>query len=1368
MSRRSSGRGAGGETPTNPGRRFGSALGGAIALLLASAAVVAVPAPASAAPGDPFPVGEGIVFVSQGDPTGLFTAVQDPDGNIEFTSEGAVSSGRYNALAFRTSDMYLYAMRQIPGSGSRNLLRIGQDGQITGLGPVTGMPVGDYNQGTFGDGAFADTMFVRPSTAAGTTTMYAINVDAVTATTLTLSRNVPNVSDLVFKDGFVWAVHGEGQQIFRINPTNGAVSVYPLAGLGIPTNAYGAQWVYGNGNIGVSNNVTGRVFQIAITDPAAATPVFTVVSSVAGPPSGNNDGTAYPGVPADLSVEKVTPPTFVPGGSITYSLTVTNNGPGTSSGWFLNDPLPAGVTDVSTSSPECEVAPGVLTCAGGTLASGESTTLTFSGTTSDTQAECIANTVSVLGNEADPDPEDNQSTVTTCPGDAVKSFAVEKSVSPKSVARPGDTVTYTVTVSNTGSTAFTGDGDDVASFTDDLSNVLDDASFGEVVSGGGTFDATRLSWSGALDVGERHEVVYTVVVADEPGDHLLLNGVTPGPDGECIVDTQCSTTVPVAQFQVVKTMTSAAPVQSGQTIQYSVTVTNVGAYAYTESDPATLTDDLTDVIDDGTASQFVASSGDVSYSAPELRWAGALGVSETVTITYAVDLFEPIAGDGTLINSVLTPGDANCFDGSADADCTTNNVIEEAPFNLVVDKSGPPTFEAGGSIVFTITVTNDGPGIATPWTLTDPLDAAISSPSTTTSGCTVTDSTLECEQETPMAAGESVVITVIGTASPSQTECIENAVILTPGAGESDPSDNFDTAQTCPGAAVGGFEVQKSVASSVARAGETLTYTVTVTNTGAVEYTDEAPAGFTDDLSGVLDDATLDESTLPEGVTFTAPTLSWSGPLPVGGFTAISYAVTLPDPLNPGDNLLRNIVAATGDGSCVEAEACVTETPVASYVVQKTASPTQAYPGATVDYAITVTNTGQVDLTGENQASFTDDLSDVLEDATLDETSITGGATYDGPTLSWAGDLLLDTPVTVTYSVTVNAPTTGDMAMVNTVVTPPGSGGNCPAGSTDPGCTARVPILSFTVAKEAAVSQSDPSRVVVYTVTVTNTGAADYTADAPASFTDDMSGVLDDATYNDDATEGTMFVSPLLSWSGPLAVGDSAEVTYSVTVNEPVTGDSRLQNVVVPDGGAGGTCASNNSCATDTPVPMRSYDAVKTVSHTTAGSGDVVTFTIEVTNTGATAYTAERPAIIDDDLSEVLPFATYEGDATLGGEYTEPVLHWELPLAVGETVSLTYSVTISAVTAPETIRNLIVTGADGNCASSEDPGYAAQGCVTVTELTPVPLQPTPPTGEGEWLAQTGVTIGGGVLLGALGLIALGVLMAARRRKQPQE
>ena len=61
--------------------------------------------------------------------------------------------------------------------------------------------------------------------------------------------------------------------------------------------------------------------------------------------------------------------------------------------------------------------------------------------------------------------------------------------------------------------------------------------------------------------------------------------------------------------------------------------------------------------------------------------------------------------------------------------------------------------------------------------------------------------------------------------------------------------------------------------------------------------------------------------------------------------------------------------------------------------------------------------------------------------------------------------------------------------------------------------------------------------MVHYTITVANTGQTPYTG---ATFTDSLSSVLGDATYdgNAAATAGTVtFASPTLTWTGNLAVG---------------------------------------------------------------------------------------------------------------------------------------------------------------------------------------------------------------------------------------
>ena len=97
---------------------------------------------------------------------------------------------------------------------------------------------------------------------------------------------------------------------------------------------------------------------------------------------------------------------------------------------------------------------------------------------------------------------------------------------------------------------------------------------------------------------------------------------------------------------------------------------------------------------------------------------------------------------------------------------------------------------------------------------------------------------------------------------------------------------------------------------------------------------------------------------------------------------------------------------------------------------------------------------------------------------------------------------------------------------------------------------------------------------MAYTITVTNTGQIAYTDNAPASFTDDLSAVLDDATYNDDLASstgaGASYSAPNLGWSGALGSGESVTITYSVTPHKA----GQIRNVVVTPDGSGANCAS--------------------------------------------------------------------------------------------------------------------------------------------------------------------------------------------------
>lgn len=248
-------------------------------------------------------------------------------------------------------------------------------------------------------------------------------------------------------------------------------------------------------------------------------------------------------------------------------------------------------------------------------------------------------------------------------------------------------------------------------------------------------------------------------------------------------------------------------------------------------------------------------------------------------------------------------------------------------------------------------------------------------------------------------------------------------------------------------------------------------------------------------------------------------------------------------------------------------------------------SPTTT-PGSVVHYTITVTNTGQTSYTG---ATVTDSLANVLNDSVYngDAGTTNGAVSYVSPVLTWTGNLAPGDTATITYSITMNNPDNGDKHLVTTAVsTDPGS--TCPPASANPDCTAIVTDLipALTITKTANVASAAPSSAVDYTITVADTGQTPYTG---ATVTDDLTGVLGAAAYNGGATAtiGTVsYASPALTWTGSLTPGDTATITYSVTIDNPETGGTSLVNTVT-SAAVGSTCppgTTNALCTVTTGV----------------------------------------------------------------------------------------------------------------------------------------------------------------------------------------
>ena len=153
---------------------------------------------------------------------------------------------------------------------------------------------------------------------------------------------------------------------------------------------------------------------------------------------------------ADVSVtQSDSPDPVTVGGNVTYTITLTNNGPDSATDVELTDVLPSSVALVSaTPSTGSCAGTSTVVCALGTLLNGASATVTIVVTT--TVVGNLTNTVSVTSDETDTAPGNNldeERTVVTLPDLAVKT------ISAVTAAIPGTDIVLSDTTTNKGKVA---------------------------------------------------------------------------------------------------------------------------------------------------------------------------------------------------------------------------------------------------------------------------------------------------------------------------------------------------------------------------------------------------------------------------------------------------------------------------------------------------------------------------------------------------------------------------------------------------------------------------------------------------------------------------------------------------------------------------------------------------------------------------------------------------------------------------------------------------------------------------------------------------------------------------------------------------
>jgi uncharacterized repeat protein (TIGR01451 family) len=642
---------------------------------------------------------------------------------------------------------------------------------------------------------------------------------------------------------------------------------------------------------------------------------------------------------------------------------------------------------------------------------------------------------------------------------------VVKRASP-SLVQAGEQLTYTIYVTNTGSVTLTA--------------IVTDILPGHVTPVG------VLTWTPTIST-PNPVWTQTVVVTVEMGYAGLLTNVVQVTAEEGVSGTYTETTESqVTPVLAVTKRASASSVQAGEQLTYTIRITNTGNV------------DLHATVTDVLPSQVVTTdplTWTPTITAPGGIWEGRVVV--TVEMGYA----------GLLTNVVQVTTEEG-----ASGTCT-ETVLSLAPHLEVIKWASSGTVNAGEQLTYTIRITNTG-NVDLHATVTDVLPSHVTS-----------DSPLNWTPIVTAPGGvweQTVVVTVeMGYAGP-----LTNVVQVTTEEGASGTYTETTESQVTPMLAV----TKRASASSV-QAGEQLTYTIRITNTGNVDL----HATVTD----VLPSQVVTTDPLTWTPTITAPGGVWEGTVVVT--VEMGYA-----------GLLTNVVQVTtvegASGTCTE-----TVLSLAPHLeVTKWASSDTVNAGEQLTYTIRITNTGNVDL----HATVTD----VLPSHVTSSSSLHWTPTITAPDGVWEE----------TVVVTVEMGYAGLLTNVVQVTTEEGASGTY----TETTESQVTPMLVVT--KRASASSVQAGEQLTYTIRITNTGNVDLHA------------TVTDVLPSHVTPTGTLTWTPTIS-----APGGVWEQTVVVTVETGYSGVlTNTVQVTTEEGASGGdteTCTSIGGYDVYLPLVLRQY-----------------------------------------------------------------------------------------------------------------------------------------------------------------------------------
>ncbi|MFY9826490.1 MAG: S8 family serine peptidase [Thermoanaerobaculia bacterium] len=521
--------------------------------------------------------------------------------------------------------------------------------------------------------------------------------------------------------------------------------------------------------------------------------------------------------------------------------------------------------------------------------------------------------------------------------------------------------------------------------------------------------------------------------------------------------------------------------------------------------------------------------------------------------------------------------------------------------DLAVTKSvDNPTPAVGANVIFTITVTNNGPNNATGVVVNDFLPDGTTYVSDDGAGAYNSGTGLWTIPGT-INNGSSVTLHI--TASVDLSGQICNQAQITAGSPLDTIPDNNQATSCINAPRTADLAITVSGGPPTVNPGGLLTYTITVTNNG------DDPAYnliTTTTFSSTSSFGTLVYSGVTPGVVFTTgtPTSTWNlGSLDVGASKTLQFSIAAP---NIAANL--NLSVSTVSTKALRITTTKAFDPNlgnnASSAVVKVLSPATVsatktvsgsfIEGGTVTYTIVLSNSGPFDQQNNTGPELTDVLPSQL--TLVNATAPSGSFSNSGNTVNWNGVIPAGGSVTITITATINAGTALQTVSNQATVHYDANGdfvdnNEATALSDNPSVGGANDPTTFVVISPASIGTHTKTvsgtfsegGTVTYTVTISNPSGNAQLDNPGDEFTDVLPASL--TLVSASAGSGTAVAdvpNNTVHWNGSIAAGGSVTITFTALVNNSTAGTTICnQGTIFFDADGNGT--NESSILTDDP-----------------------------------------------------------------------------------------------------------------------------------------------------------------------------------------